>query len=219
MKQAAQKCARDPQDIDLLAVSKTKPIQAIVEAYQAGQRKFGENYVQEGEQKVVALKSQYPDIEWHFIGPLQSNKTKIVASHFDWLHTVNREKIATRLNEQRPKHLAPLNVCIQVNISQEASKSGVMIQDIAALAAHIDTLAHLTLRGLMAIPTATDDINIQQREFAALKGAYDSLANDYPQLDTLSMGMSNDLEMAIAHGSTLVRIGSAIFGAREPAKE
>ncbi|MGI2173227.1 YggS family pyridoxal phosphate-dependent enzyme [Shewanella ulleungensis] len=212
--QAAQNCSRLPSDISLLAVSKTKPINDIITAYEAGQRQFGENYVQEGETKITALAADYPDIEWHFIGPLQSNKTKIVAEHFDWMHTVSRDKIAQRLNDQRPDSKLPLNVCIQVNISQEDSKSGVDANQVATLALTISQLPNLMLRGLMAIPTATDNTQLQQQEFANLKVLYDQLKLQYPSIDTLSMGMSGDMDIAIANGSTMVRIGSAIFGER-----
>jgi pyridoxal phosphate enzyme (YggS family) len=215
--QAAQNCSRSPDEINLLAVSKTKPISDIIEAYQAGQRQFGENYVQEGETKINALQLDYPDIEWHFIGPLQSNKTKIVAEHFDWLHTLSRGKIAQRLHEQRPSDKSPLNVCIQVNISQEESKSGINsanFADVATLALTIASLPHLKLRGLMAIPTATADVQLQQQEFSQLKQLFDQLKQQYPSVDTLSMGMSGDMDIAIANGSTMVRIGSAIFGER-----
>ncbi len=175
---------------------------------------FGENYVQEGESKINALKHDYSDIEWHFIGPLQSNKTKIIAENFDWMHTLSREKIAARLNEQRPAHLTPLNVCIQVNISEEASKSGIAANDVIGLADYIATLPNLCLRGLMAIPTATDKVELQQIELQEMQKLFAALKLNYPKLDTLSMGMSNDLEVAIASGSTMVRIGSAIFGER-----
>jgi pyridoxal phosphate enzyme (YggS family) len=215
--QAAQNCSRSPDEINLLAVSKTKPISDIIAAYQAGQRLFGENYVQEGETKINALQADYPDIEWHFIGPLQSNKTKIVAEHFDWMHTLSRGKIAQRLHEQRPSDKSPLNVCIQVNISQEESKSGINsanFADVATLALTIASLPHLKLRGLMAIPTATDDVQLQQQEFSQLKQLFDQLKQQYPSVDTLSMGMSGDMDIAIANGSTMVRIGSAIFGER-----
>jgi pyridoxal phosphate enzyme (YggS family) len=215
--QAAQNCSRSSGEISLLAVSKTKPISDIIAAYQAGQRQFGENYVQEGETKINALQLDYPDIEWHFIGPLQSNKTKIVAEHFDWLHTLSRGKIAQRLHEQRPSDKSPLNVCIQVNISQEESKSGINsanFADVATLALTIASLPHLKLRGLMAIPTATDDVQLQQQEFSQLKQLFDQLKQQYPSVDTLSMGMSGDMDIAIANGSTMVRIGSAIFGER-----
>ena len=212
--QAAQNCSRNSEEVTLLAVSKTKPIADIVTAYEAGQRCFGENYVQEGEEKVIALSADYPDIEWHFIGPLQSNKSRIIAEHFDWMHTLSREKIAKRLNEQRPDNKAPLQVCIQINVSHEASKSGVSEQEVAQLAQLIDTLPKLTLRGLMAIPTATSDIAVQKQEFSQLENLYLELKQQYPSVDTLSMGMSNDLSLAIEHGSTMVRIGTAIFGSR-----
>jgi pyridoxal phosphate enzyme (YggS family) len=215
--QAAQNCSRSSGEISLLAVSKTKPISDIIAAYQAGQRQFGENYVQEGETKINALQADYPDIEWHFIGPLQSNKTKIVAEHFDWMHTLSRGKIAQRLHEQRPSNKSPLNVCIQVNISQEESKSGINsadFADVATLALTIASLPHLKLRGLMAIPTATDDVQLQQQEFSQLKQLFEQLKQQYPSVDTLSMGMSGDMDIAIANGSTMVRIGSAIFGER-----
>ncbi|QYJ79801.1 YggS family pyridoxal phosphate-dependent enzyme [Shewanella acanthi] len=212
--QAAQKCSRLPHSIRLLAVSKTKPIEDIIAAYDAGQRCFGENYVQEGVTKIEALKGSHGDIEWHFIGPLQSNKTHLVAENFDWIHTVSREKIAKRLNEQRSSELAPLNVCIQVNISQEDSKSGIEPEELTSLAGIIRELPRLTLRGLMAIPTATDNIELQRQELSHLKQLFDELKRSYPELDTLSMGMSNDLDVAVECGSTMVRIGSAIFGER-----
>ncbi|MGS0690935.1 YggS family pyridoxal phosphate-dependent enzyme [Shewanella sp. 30m-9] len=213
--QAAQKASRRAEDVQLLAVSKTKPNNQIIEAYHAGQRRFGENYVQEGESKVNALSQDYPDIEWHFIGPLQSNKTKVVATLFDWMHTVERQKIAQRLNEQRPDSMPALNVCIQVNISQEASKSGVAVDDVFDLAEKIAQLPKLTLRGLMAIPSADVDEQTAAAELSALQGLYTELAKRFDSVDTLSVGMSNDLELAVAHGSTMVRIGSAIFGARD----
>lgn len=212
--QAAQISSRNPEEIQLLAVSKTKPNIDIIAAYIAGQRHFGENYVQEGESKVIALTSSCPEIVWHFIGPLQSNKTKIVASLFDWMHTLSRDKIAQRLNDQRPSTLAPLNVCIQINISEETSKSGATANEMFALAESIKLLPNLKLRGLMAIPTATQDIEHQKIEFQKLQDLYLELQKIYPEVDTLSMGMSNDLEQAIEYGSTMVRIGSAIFGQR-----
>ncbi|MDO6610096.1 YggS family pyridoxal phosphate-dependent enzyme [Shewanella sp. 1_MG-2023] len=212
--QAAQNCSRNSEEVTLLAVSKTKPIEDIIAAYEAGQRCFGENYVQEGEEKVIALSQSHPDIEWHFIGPLQSNKSRIIAEHFDWMHTLSREKIATRLNEQRPDDKLPLQVCIQVNVSNEASKSGVSSEEVNHLAQIIDKLPHLTLRGLMAIPTATEDVNLQRQEFAQLENLYLELKQQYLSVDTLSMGMSSDLAIAIEHGSTMVRIGTGIFGSR-----
>ncbi|PIW60871.1 YggS family pyridoxal phosphate-dependent enzyme [Shewanella sp. CG12_big_fil_rev_8_21_14_0_65_47_15] len=213
--QAAQKCARLPNSIRLLAVSKTKPIEDIIAAYHAGQRYFGENYVQEGMAKIIELQGNYPDIEWHFIGPLQSNKTNIVAQYFDWMHTVSRDKIAIRLNEQRPISMAPLNICIQINISGEESKSGIDVEQMLPLAQLIAQLPNLTLRGLMAIPTATENSALQEQEFTKLKALFEELKHHYPDVDTLSMGMSNDLDTAIACGSTMVRIGSAIFGERD----
>ena len=216
--QAAQNSSRRAEDVQLLAVSKTKPNEQIIEAYHAGQRRFGENYVQEGESKVNALKQGYPDIEWHFIGPLQSNKTKVVATLFDWMHTVEREKIAQRLNEQRPESMSALNVCIQVNISQEASKSGVTASEVLALADKIALMPNLTLRGLMAIPSADVDEQTATKELSALQSLYNQLAERFDSVDTLSVGMSNDLELAVAHGSTMVRIGSAIFGERDYSK-
>ena len=213
--QTAQKCSRNPSEIKLLAVSKTKPASFIVEAYDAGQRLFGENYVQEGENKILQLTPQYPDIEWHFIGPLQSNKTKSVAEHFDWMHTVSRLKIAQRLSEQRPSHLPALNICIQVNVGNEQTKSGISCSEVMALAKAISILPNLRLRGLMAIPTATDNTAIQHAEFAALQNTFIQLQTSFPSVDTLSMGMSGDLDIAIEHGSTMVRIGSAIFGERD----
>lgn len=212
--QATQKYARRPNSIRLLAVSKTKPIEDIIAAYHAGQRYFGENYVQEGAEKITALKGDFPDIEWHFIGPLQSNKTNIVAQHFDWIHTISRDKIAIRLNEQRPISNSPLNVCIQINISDEDTKSGIGAKQMLPLAKLITQLPNLTLRGIMAIPTATEDSALQMKEFTKLKELFEELQRHYPNIDTLSMGMSNDLDAAIACGSTMVRIGSAIFGER-----
>lgn len=212
---AAAKSSRDAADIQLLAVSKTKPIGDILAAYAAGQRRFGENYVQEGQEKVSTLKAQYPDIEWHFIGPLQSNKSRIVAECFDWMHTLERSKIAERLNAQRPADMAPLNVCIQINISGEASKSGITDQaSMLALAAQISALPQLTLRGLMAIPSQEDEQQLRQ-EFNQMQQLFNTLKQHYASVDTLSMGMSGDVELAIEYGSTIVRIGSAIFGARD----
>ncbi len=215
IQQAAQISSRNADEIQLLAVSKTKPNSDILAAYAAGQRRFGENYVQEGESKSKELKISCPEIEWHFIGPLQSNKTKIIAAHFDWMHTVSREKIAARLNEQRPIDLPALNICIQINISGEQSKSGATPGELLTLAEKIAKMPKLALRGLMAIPTATADKQLQRDEFQQLQALYQKLKTLYPQVDTLSMGMSNDLEQAIEQGSTMVRIGSAIFGERE----
>ncbi|MBA1378530.1 YggS family pyridoxal phosphate-dependent enzyme [Pseudomonas brassicacearum] len=205
--QAAQRAAGSVQ---LLAVSKTKPAQALREAYAAGLRDFGENYLQEALGKQAEL-TDLPLI-WHFIGPIQSNKTRAIAEHFDWVHSVDRLKIAQRLSEQRPAELPPLNICIQVNVSGEASKSGCTPTDLPALAKAITALPRLTLRGLMAIPEPTDARAEQDAAFAAVQRLQASL--DLP-LDTLSMGMSHDLESAIAQGATWVRIGTALFGARD----
>ena len=197
---------RAPQDVTLLAVSKTWPASDVREAIACGQTAFGENYVQEGVEKILALAD--PNLTWHFIGPLQSNKTRQVAEHFSWVHTLDRQKIAERLSAQRPEHQPPLQVCIQVNVSGEASKSGV------ALAHTVSRLPRLQLRGLMAVPEPTEDAQALARQFGVLRGIYDQLKAEGLPLDTLSMGMSHDLEEAIAAGATLVRIGTAIFGAR-----
>lgn len=201
---------RAENSVQLLAVSKTKPAQALREAYAAGLRDFGENYLQEALGKQLEL-ADLPLI-WHFIGPIQSNKTRAIAEHFDWVHSVDRLKIAQRLSEQRPAELPPLNICIQVNVSGEASKSGCTPADLPALAAAINALPRLQLRGLMAIPEPTEDRAEQDAAFAAVQKLQASL--DLP-LDTLSMGMSHDLESAIAQGATWVRIGTALFGARD----
>ncbi|KFA99699.1 YggS family pyridoxal phosphate-dependent enzyme [Vibrio sp. ER1A] len=215
--QAEQKCGRAQGDVQLLAVSKTKPIEAILDACQAGQRRFGENYVQEGVSKVVHFNEQHGDIdiEWHFIGPIQSNKTRPVAEHFDWVHTVDRAKIAQRLNDQRPQGMKPIQVLIQVNTSSEASKSGVDSEQVLELAQLISSLPNLTLRGVMSIPENVSDYQSQLIAFKALAEVKSLLAEKHPQVDTLSMGMSGDMEAAIEAGSTIVRIGTAIFGARD----
>ncbi|MEE4203974.1 MAG: YggS family pyridoxal phosphate-dependent enzyme [Halieaceae bacterium] len=212
----AEQCfGRTKGSVNLLAVSKTKPEAMIREAYAAGQRAFGENYVQEGVEKAIALSDL--DIDWHFIGPLQSNKTRVVAEHFAWVHSIDREKIARRLGEQRPGHLPDLNVCLQVNISGEASKSGIHTDEVPALARAIAALPGIRLRGLMAIPAPTKDPAAQRLPFAALRALLSELQSEHPSMDTLSMGMSGDLEAAIAEGATIVRIGTDIFGARAPA--
>jgi len=207
---ATQAAGRDENSVQLLAVSKTKPAQALREAYAAGLRDFGENYLQEALGKQLEL-ADLPLI-WHFIGPIQSNKTRSIAEHFAWVHSVDRLKIAQRLSEQRPADLPPLNICIQVNVSGEASKSGCTPQDLPALAQAISALPRLKLRGLMAIPEPTEDRAEQDAAFAAVQKLQAGL--DLP-LDTLSMGMSHDLESAIAQGATWVRIGTALFGARD----
>lgn len=207
---AAQASGRDLDHIGLLAVSKTKPAAAVREAYAAGIRDFGENYLQEALEKQAEL-SELPLI-WHFIGPIQSNKTKPIAEHFAWVHSVDRLKIAQRLSEQRPTGLPPLNICLQVNVSAEDSKSGCAPAELAALAQAVSQLPNLRLRGLMAIPEPTDDVAAQRAAFARLRELRDGLPLP---LDTLSMGMSHDLDAAIAEGATWVRIGTALFGARD----
>jgi len=210
--QSAQATNSPGQPVQLVAVSKAQPASAIREAYQAGQTVFGENYLQEALDKQVQLSDL--NIEWHFIGPIQSNKTQPISQHFSWVHSVDRLKIAQRLNESRPENFPPLQVCIQVNISNEDSKSGVLPDDLAALAAEIRKLPKLKLRGLMAIPAPTQDINQQIAQFKRVRQCYDALLAKGFTLDTLSIGMSDDYPAAIAQGATLVRIGSALFGAR-----
>lgn len=217
---AARMAGRSPADIKLLAVSKTFPPEDVRTAYNWGQRAFGENYVQEGIQKVLALSDLRPNIEWHFIGPIQSNKSRDVAENFDWVHSIDRLKIAQRLNDQRPSNLPPLNVCIQVNISGEASKSGVQETELVDLGLAICSMPQLKLRGLMSIPEPTDNEQEQKKAhqnlFTMLKHLKQQLSQQTSsaQLDTLSMGMSSDMNSAIAEGSTMVRIGTAIFGKR-----
>ncbi|KZN60918.1 hypothetical protein N473_23065 [Pseudoalteromonas luteoviolacea CPMOR-1] len=200
--------------VQLLAVSKTKPIDLIQQAYEAGQRQFGESYVQEAVDKVTHFK-QYRDIEWHFIGPIQSNKSRHIAEHFNWVQSVDRIKIARRLSEQRPSNLKPLNILIQVNISGDEKKSGCMLEELTELAEFIDGAKQLTLRGLMTITAQTDNVDQQLQYFEQMKDCFDKLKTQYPHIDTLSMGMSGDLEPAIAAGATMVRIGTDIFGKRQ----
>ncbi len=209
---AAQAAGRPASDIALLAVSKTFAPDKIREAHDAGQRGFGESYVQEAVTKITQL--AHLPLTWHFIGPIQSNKTRAIAAHFQWVHSVEREKIAVRLNEARPADLPPLNVCIQLNVSGEGSKSGIAPGEELALARAIAALPRLRLRGLMAIPEPTPDVSLQRRRFALLREIKDKLVAAGIALDTLSMGMSDDLEAAIAEGATLVRVGTAIFGRR-----
>lgn len=209
---AAKAARREPADVALLAVSKTWPAASVAEAARAGQRMFGENYVQESVAKIAELREA--GLEWHFIGPLQSNKTRAVAAHFDWVHSVDRLKLAERLSEQRPGNLPPLNVCIQVNVSGEESKSGVAPDEVRGLADPIAALPRLRLRGLMAIPEPTGDEARLRSRFATLRRLRDELNESGFALDTLSMGMSDDLELAVAEGATMVRVGTAIFGAR-----
>ena len=208
---AATAAGRDPLSVTLLAVSKTQPAALVEQALAAGQRAFGENYVQEATEKMDALKGA--PAEWHLIGPLQSNKTRLVAARFDWVHSIESGKIARRLSEQRPGGMPALNVLIQVNVSGEASKSGVAPEQVAGLAADISTLPNLKLRGLMAIP----EPGAARARFRDVKNLFDKLKVEFG-LDTLSMGMSDDLEDAITEGSTMVRIGTAIFGARRTSR-
>ena len=216
---AASRCGRLSEEVTLLAVSKTKPASAVEEAMAAGQRAFGENYVQEGVEKIRFFQDKgITTLQWHFIGPLQSNKSRLVAEHFDWCHTVDRLKIATRLSEQRPVHLPPLNVLIQVNISDEQSKSGIEPEAVDALAAEVSALPNLCLRGLMAIPAPETEYDKQFAVAQQMAVAFARLKTHYPTVDTLSLGMSDDMEAAIAAGSTMVRIGTAIFGARDYTK-
>lgn len=221
--QAARRVGRDADPIALLAVSKTKPLADIQAAYAAGQRRFGESYAQEAATKIDTLRAQaeqtastdYADIEWHFIGPLQSNKSRLVAERFDWVQSVDRDKLIERLNNQRPVGMAPLNVCLQINISGESSKSGTSEEEIFRLAALVANCERLRLRGLMAIPEHTSDQGVLAAQMQRMQALFTELARQYPSVDTLSMGMTEDLEPAIAHGSTMVRVGTAIFGARD----
>ncbi|MDP6189908.1 MAG: YggS family pyridoxal phosphate-dependent enzyme [Gammaproteobacteria bacterium] len=209
---ACIKAACPQQQVRLVAVSKTKPLSMVLEAYAQGQRDFGENYLQDALDKIAA--NTHTDIIWHFVGAIQSNKTRAIAENFAWVHTLEREKIAQRLNDQRPAGQPPLKVCIQVNISNEGNKSGVSLAALPALAAKVDALPKLELAGLMCIPAANQPESVQAQAFATMTQARDQLQQAYPQLNQLSMGMSGDLELAISHGATMVRIGTDIFGAR-----
>lgn len=220
---SAQVAGRDPASITLLAVSKTFDVQAVLAAAQAGQRAFGENYVQEAIDKIAAtrdMRAHNPDLqlEWHFIGPIQSNKTRQIAEHFDWVHSVDRLKIAQRLSEQRPAEMPPLQICLQVNVSGEATKSGLEPDALLELARAVVLLPNIRLRGLMAIPEPTEDVQQQRAAFAKLRFMQNDLQAVGIQTDTLSMGMSADMDAAIAEGATIVRIGTAIFGVRDYAK-
>jgi pyridoxal phosphate enzyme (YggS family) len=208
---AAIAAGRQPSQVSLLAVSKTFPASSIEAAIEAGQSAFGESYVQEAVKKITQLRRA---AEWHFIGPIQSNKTAQIAEYFSWVHSIEREKIAVRLNDARPPDLPPLDVCIQVNVSGETSKSGVAPGAERGLARTIAGLPRLRLRGLMAIPEPTDDMALQHRRFAEVRRLKDALCDEGHAVDTLSMGMSDDLEAAIAEGATIVRVGTAIFGSR-----
>lgn len=209
---AARAAGRAPQSVQLVAVSKTFPPAAVREAADGGQRDFGENYVGEGLEKIHALAGL--GLTWHYIGPVQSNKTRQIADSFDWVHSLDRQKIAGRLSQARASRLPELQVCIQVNVSGEASKSGVAPEDVAPLALQVAALPRLRLRGLMAIPEPAPDTDLQRRRFAQLRELRDRLNREGFALDTLSMGMSADLEAAIAEGATMVRVGTAIFGER-----
>ncbi|MBD3670273.1 MAG: YggS family pyridoxal phosphate-dependent enzyme [Gammaproteobacteria bacterium] len=211
--QAQREYGRDAESVRLLAVSKTKPVQALQTAIDSGQRAFGENYLQEALDKIEYFAGT--ELEWHFIGPIQSNKTRAIAEHFDWVHSVDRLKIARRLSEQRPPGCAPLNLCIQVNVDDESSKSGCRLEALPELVAAINELPNIRLRGLMAIPRPSDTESEQRKPFRQLAEALAQLRQSGYELDTLSMGMSADLEAAVAEGSTLVRIGTDIFGARD----
>lgn len=217
IQQVTTQAGREPNSVRLLAVSKTKPVEAIEQAIQAGQRAFGENYVQEAVEKIQYFTNVElgKGVEWHFIGPLQSNKTRLVAEHFDWIQTVDRLKIAQRLSEQRPVNKAPLNVLIQINISDENSKSGITPAELLPLAEQISQLPNLRLRGLMAIPKPESEPEQQKIALRKMRELFDRLQQQYPSIDTLSMGMSDDMTAAIECGTTMVRIGTAIFGARD----
>ncbi len=204
---------RPPSSVSLLAVSKTKPANAVLEAFNAGQRCFGESYLQDALPKIEALKEY--DIEWHFTGPIQSNKTLAIAAHFSWVHSVDRLKIAQRLNEQRPVELKPLNICLQVNMDHEKNKSGIHPEELFPIAEALSLMPNIRLRGLMSIPKATKNRENQRKPFHQLQKLQQALIENGYLLDTLSMGMSNDLEAAVAEGATMVRIGTAIFGSRD----
>jgi len=210
---AEQQYGRTAGAVTLLAVSKGKTIPDIKATYDAGQRRFGESYIQEALPKIQALSDL--DIEWNFIGPVQSNKTRNIARYFNWVHSVDRVKIAQRLHDQRPQSLPPLNICVQLNISHEHSKAGLALNDLVTLAREISVFDRLRFRGMMAIPAPSDAFGEQRRMFMRIRQAQERLIADGWALDTLSMGMSNDMEAAIAEGATIVRIGTAIFGERE----
>jgi PLP dependent protein len=212
---AARAAGRDPASVALVAVSKTFPADAVAAAHAAGQVAFGENYVQEAVDKIETLRPRRRELRWHFIGPIQSNKTRVIAEQFDWVQSIDRLKIAQRLSEQRPPGLAPLNVLLQVNISGEGSKSGIAPADVEALARAVGKLPGLKLRGLMAIPEPEADAARQRAPLAAMRALFDRLRAAGFDIETLSMGMSADLESAVLEGSTMVRIGTAIFGERE----
>ncbi len=210
---AENRYGRKPGSVSLLAISKTRPARDILQALEAGQRCFGENYLQDAIPKIEALKEY--DIEWHFTGPVQSNKTRIIAASFSWVHSIDRLKVAQRLDKQRPSHLKPLNICLQINIDDEPSKSGIKPEELSEMAEKLSLMKNLRLRGLMAIPKATIDLDEQRNSFYKLRKLQSHLIENGYSLDTLSMGMSNDFSAAIAEGATIVRIGTALFGKRE----
>ena len=210
---AAVDAGREADGIRLLAVSKKQPVSSVIDAATAGQRDFGENFVQEGLEKIVA--AGHDDLCWHFIGHLQSNKTQAVAEHFDWVHTVDRFKTAERLSNQRPERMRDLNICLQVNIDVEPGKSGVAVIEVLALARKVAALPRIQLRGLMCLPKMRSGVDAQRKPFARLRELSDTLLTDGIAIDTLSMGMSGDYQAAILEGSTIVRIGTAVFGPRE----
>ncbi|WP_420589102.1 YggS family pyridoxal phosphate-dependent enzyme [Bacterioplanoides sp.] len=213
LQHACDQAGRPRSEVKLLAVSKTKPADMVATCYQQGQRSFGENYLQDAIEKIEALQ-HLEGIDWHFIGPIQSNKTRPIASHFHWVETVCRDKIAQRLNDQRPDDMPPLNVLLQINISGEEQKAGIEPAEVEALAELVHELPNLALRGLMCIPENTEDEQALADQFERMKALFQQLQQQYPQLDTLSMGMSADMALAVEHGSTEVRIGTDIFGAR-----
>ena len=208
---------RNGNSVTLLAVSKTKPVADILAAYEAGQRDFGENYLDEALTKIQQIDRS--DCIWHFIGAIQSNKTRPIAEHFDWVHTLDRLKIAKRLSTQRPRHLPPLNCCVQLNIDNEASKSGITVNDLSDFLQELESLPQLNIRGLMVIPAMRKELEQQRAVFQKTRILFETQAKRFPSLDTLSMGMSGDMEAAIAEGSTIVRIGTAIFGQRQPLQQ
>lgn len=214
IREQEQRFLRQPGSVRLLAVSKTQPPARLLEAWAAGARDFGENYVQEALEKMGQLATEAPDITWHFIGPIQSNKTRDLATRFDWVHSADRLKIIQRLQDQRPPGLPPLNICVQVNLSNEDTKSGVSLQAARELCAAVSQMDRLCLRGLMAIPAPCHDHEQQRAAFRPLSALFSELQQQYASMDTLSMGMSDDFAAAIAEGSTMIRIGTALFGKR-----
>lgn len=214
IEQAAHAYKRDSNLIQLLAVSKTKPVSDIISAYECGQRHFGENYVQEAVEKIQVM-ADYSDISWHFIGPLQSNKSKFIAEYFDWMHSLERIKIAKRLNEQRSVHQKPLNVCVQVNIDNEENKAGIAQGDVLNFIEQLQSLDRIRCRGLMTIPKAGVSDTERRNSFAKMQALFAQCAQNFDNIDTLSMGMSDDLNIAVECGSTMVRVGTAIFGKRD----